>query len=138
MTKVKIIDVLIVDDQPGVRYLLDILIQDMGHNTYSAQNGLEAVEMVKKIKPDLIFMDVRMPVMDGLEALAKIKAISPRVEVVMMTANFTEETINKALEKGALKCIAKPFDVDKIKDVIEDYYWNLEYKKIEMMNNYAL
>ncbi|MEG6616616.1 response regulator [Peptococcaceae bacterium 1198_IL3148] len=131
----RVIDILIVDDQPGVRYLLDILIKEMGHNTYSAQNGLEAVEIVKRVKPDLVFMDVRMPVMDGLEALTKIKAISPSVNVVMMTANFTEETIDKAMQKGASKCMAKPFDVEDIRDIIEEHLWNAEQKKIEMINN---
>lgn len=66
-------DILVVDDQPGVRYLLDIVIKEVGHRVHTAQNGLEAVEKVRAIRPNLVFMDVRMPLMGGLEALGKIK-----------------------------------------------------------------
>jgi two-component system response regulator (stage 0 sporulation protein F) len=131
------INVLIVDDQAGVRYLLDVLIKDLGHNTFNASNGLEAIEWVKKVKPELIFMDVRMPIMDGLEALGRIKTMSPSTEVVMMTANYTEEVITKAQQKGAAKCMAKPFDVEQIRDVISEYLWDAEVKRIQMFSNYA-
>jgi len=137
MTINRVINVLIVDDQAGVRYLLDVIIKDLGHNTFNACNGLEAVEWVKKVKPEVVFMDVRMPVMDGLEALSRIKAMAPSTEVVMMTANYTDETIAQALQKGAAKCMAKPFDVEEIRDAIDEYLWETEVKRIEVFNNYA-
>ena len=113
--------VLVVDDQSGVRYLLTILIEEEGHKVFTAQNGKEAVEIVSSQYPDLIFMDVRMPVMDGLDALKKIKRISPRTEVVMMTAYGAEDTIDTAMQSGALTCIAKPFDIEEIKSFIKQY-----------------
>ena len=115
------LNVLVVDDQPGVRYLLTILIEDEGHNAFTAQNGKEAVEMVSSQYPNLIFMDVRMPVMGGLDALKMIKRISPRTEVVMMTACGAEDIIDTALENGALTCIAKPFNIEEIKNFIKQY-----------------
>lgn len=117
----KIMDILVVDDQPGVRYLLDIVINESGHKAYTAQNGLEAVELARTIRPDLVFMDVRMPIMGGLEALARIKSITPETEIIIMTAYGSDETIEEAKNLGALGCMAKPFDIDDIKNFILDY-----------------
>jgi len=109
------LDVLIVDDQAGVRYLLEIIVEDSGHRAYTACNGLEAVDLARSIRPDLVFMDVRMPLMGGLEALEKIKALTPETNVVIMTAFSSEDTVTQAMQKGALTCIVKPFDVDELK-----------------------
>lgn len=117
------LNILVVDDQPGVRYLLDIVAREVGHKVYTAKNGLEAVELAHSTRPDLVFMDVRMPLMGGLEALAEIKALTPETDVIIMTAYGSEETVAQAMEKGALCCIAKPFDVEKIKDLLLDYEW---------------
>ncbi|MDD4236971.1 MAG: response regulator [Desulfotomaculaceae bacterium] len=117
------LNILIVDDQPGVRYLLDIVIREVGHRVYTARNGLEAIEIAKSSHPDLIFMDVRMPLMGGLEALGEIKAMIPETEVIIMTAYGSEETVTRAMEGGALCCIAKPFDVEKIKGLLEKLEW---------------
>ncbi len=127
----EVLDILVVDDQSGVRYLLQTLIAETGHNVFTAANGLEAVEAVKNKKPDLIFMDIRMPVMDGLEALTRIKMISPRTEVIMMTANNSEEVVKRSLEMGAIKCLAKPFNVKDIIDAIALYSWNRELAYID-------
>ncbi|MBM7855358.1 two-component system response regulator (stage 0 sporulation protein F) [Desulfohalotomaculum tongense] len=134
----KPLNILIVDDQSGVRYLLEILIKEAGHNASTAKNGQEAVEAVRKGHYDLIFMDIRMPVMDGLEALSKIKMMASNVEVVMMTANNTEDIINKSLEGGALKCMAKPFDVEDIRDTIDEFIWSREMRREEMKNSCAM
>jgi two-component system response regulator (stage 0 sporulation protein F) len=112
--------VLVVDDQPRVRYLLDILLREAGHIVSMAKNGMEAIEKAKTINPDLILMDVRMPLMGGLEALEHINALGSKAKVVIMTAYESEETINRAMEAGALFCITKPFDVEKIKLILND------------------
>lgn len=113
--------VLIVDDQPGVRFLLDILVKESGHETYLAQNGLEAIEMARSICPDLIFMDVRMPLYGGLEALGKIKETNPEIQVIIMTAYGSEHTVSDALQKGAWCTISKPFDVNEIKELLIEF-----------------
>jgi len=125
----KKLNVLVVDDQPGVRYLLDVILRDEGHLVRLAKNGLEALEAVKAHKPDLIFMDIRMPLMDGIEALGRIKMISPDSEVVLMTAYVSDETVQMAINKGALCCFTKPFDVELIKTFIEDYTWKVSDKR---------
>jgi two-component system, response regulator, stage 0 sporulation protein F len=113
--------VLIVDDQAGVRFLLDIVVRESGHNTYMAKNGMEAIEMACSIKPDLIFMDVRMPLIGGLEALGKIKAAQPEIQVIIMTAYGSEQTVSEAKSKGAWCYIAKPFDVEEIKELLSKF-----------------
>lgn len=115
--------ILVADDQPGVRYLFDILIKEVGHTPYITQNGLEAVEMACLIRPNLVFMDVRMPLMDGLEALGRIKELMPETDVVIMTAYGSEETMSEAMKRGAFCCIAKPFDIDAIKTFLDHFYW---------------
>jgi len=113
--------VLIVDDQTGVRFLLDILVRESGHKSYMAKNGMEAIEMACSIKPDLIFMDVRMPLIGGLEALGKIKAARPEIQVIIMTAYGTEKTVSEVKSKGAWCYIAKPFDVEEIKTLLKKF-----------------
>jgi len=117
------VNILIVDDQPGVRYLLDIVAREAGHRVCTAENGLEAIDAVRSFNPDLVFMDVRMPLMGGLEALGIIKSLAPETDVIIMTAYGSEETVSKAMQGGALCCIAKPFDVDIIKELLTKYRW---------------
>ncbi len=110
--------VLIADDQPGVRYLLDIVVRECGHETYLAENGLQAVAMAREKEPDLVFMDVRMPLYGGLEALGEIKQTNPAIEVIIMTAYGSEQTVTDALAKGAWCYMAKPFDVNRVKELL--------------------
>ncbi len=131
------LDVLIVDDQAGVRYLLEILVKESGHQVYTAQNGVEAVEKVRMLKPDLIFMDVRMPIMGGLEALGKIKKIVPTAEVVMMTAYSAEDTATIAMQKGAMLCMSKPFDVEEVKHLLERMASTTPVYEQACLENYA-
>jgi two-component system response regulator (stage 0 sporulation protein F) len=113
--------ILVVDDQLGLRELLGCLIREEGYHVELAQNGLEAVRMVRRIKPRLIFMDIRMPVMDGLEALTEIKSIAPWTEVIMMTAYISEDIKKQAGEKGARCCILKPFGLDVVRNYLKVY-----------------
>ena len=114
------LNILVVDDQPGVRYLLDAVVREEGHQSYLATNGLEAVEMVKKVNPHLLFMDIRMPLMDGTKALETIKELGFEPTVIMMTAYTEKSVIDKAYNNGAAKCIIKPFDIDDIRIIIRD------------------
>lgn len=133
----KTLDVLIVDDQAGVRYLLEILVKESGHKVYTAQNGVEAVDKVRALKPDLVFMDVRMPIMGGLEALGKIKMIAPRTEVIMMTAYSAEDTATIAMQKGAFMCMSKPFDVEEVKALLDNLVFSMNSYEQACLENYA-
>ncbi len=115
------LDVLVVDDQPGVRQLLGIIVTELGDKVREAQNGKEAVDQVKKWQPDLVIMDIRMPVMGGVDALEKIKTLRPDLPVVMMTAYGSEDALEDLRRKGAVMCLTKPFDVEFIRILLEDF-----------------
>ncbi len=122
MVESQCLDVLIVDDQPGVRYLLDIIVREEGHRPFQAVNGQEAVDKVRKINPQLVFMDIRMPVMDGATALKKIREMGYNCQVVVMTSFIENDVIDKVRNNGAVKCIIKPFDTGEIRQIINDVF----------------
>jgi thiamine-phosphate pyrophosphorylase len=113
-------NILVVDDQQNICHLLEMVIKDMGHTVITAHDGIEAIEKVSQVKPELMFMDIRMPRLGGIEALEKVKEISKKTNVVMMSAYFSEEIISEVKQKGAYFCLAKPFDMEVIKTIIQE------------------
>jgi two-component system response regulator (stage 0 sporulation protein F) len=113
-----LLDILVVDDQSGVRFLLDAIIREEGHNSHLAANGLEGVEMVQKINPDLVFMDIKMPIMDGTVAVEKIKEMGYTPYIVIMTAFTEKDVMEKAIQNGVSKYLIKPFDIQEIRNII--------------------
>lgn len=113
-------NILVVDDQQNICHLLEIVIKDMGHTVITAHDGIEAIEKASQTKPELMFMDIRMPRLGGIEALEKVKEISKKTNVVMMSAYFSEEVISEVKQKGAYFCLAKPFDMEVIKTIIQE------------------
>lgn len=113
------IKVLIVDDEKIVRDFFKRLLALLGLDVFDAEDGFKAVELVKKEKFDLFFVDVRMPGMDGLETYREIRKIVPSAQVVMITGYAVEETLEQAQKEGAIKAIRKPFDISQIKEVID-------------------
>ena len=113
--------VLVVDDQVGVLFMLETIVKEMGHNAYLAKNGVEAVSVAKSVAPDLVLMDVRMPLMNGLDAMVEMKANNSKVQVVLMSACSMGDTVEEALGKGALACISKPFDIEYIRELLHNF-----------------
>lgn len=113
------IKVLIVDDEKIVRDFFKRLLTLLNMEVVDAEDGYKAVELVKKEKFDLFFIDVRMPGMDGLETYREIRKIDPGAQVVMITGYAVEETLEQAQKEGAIKAIRKPFDISQIKEVID-------------------
>lgn len=122
-------NILVVDDELGPREALRMILKD-DYRIFFATNGLEAVEHTKKQPPDLVIMDMKMPVMDGLQALKRIKEINPYVSVLMVTGYGTIDTAVEAMKIGAIDYITKPFDsfsiLQKVKGALEE-----NKKKIE-------
>src|SRR5436309_244114 len=106
--------ILVADDDASIRSLLKQLLTDQGYAVLEAATGSEVVEQVKDSGPDLVIMDLRMPELDGIEALQKVKTASPRTAVLIMTAFGTSNAAIKAMELGAFEYITKPFELDKI------------------------
>ena len=99
----KTLHILIADDQPSFRHTLREMMQaePSWFVVTGARNGLEAIEQVKRHRPDVVLMDMVMPVMDGIEAMERIKEIAPQTRVIAMTAYDNAEFPKRSLEAGA-------------------------------------
>jgi YesN/AraC family two-component response regulator len=103
-------NILIVDDEEGIRKSLGAYLKMEGYAVDTAADGAEAIEKLKNAKFNIILLDINMPVMDGLEAIQQIKALDFSIQVIMMTAFSTFDKTMKSLEYGATDYILKPFD----------------------------
>src|SRR5919206_3408942 len=112
-------NLLIVDDEPGMRQLLSHVFGRESHSVRAAENGAKALELLKREPADLIVSDVKMPDMNGIELLRRVREFLPDAGVVMMTAFATVETAREAFKLGADDFIQKPFDVDEMKLIVE-------------------
>ncbi len=106
--------ILVVDDEASIRESLYDWLKEDGYEVGLAEGGEVAVAMVKEKNWDVILLDLKMPGMDGLEAMEKIKEIRPETEILMMTAFATVDTAVRAIKKGAFDYLVKPFDPDEI------------------------
>lgn len=108
--------VLIADDHPDALLLLRLILESFGCTVICANNGAEAVELVKQTLPNIAFMDLSMPVMDGFDAIKELKTIFDNsVPVYALSAHCRQDQLKaKALAMGAEECICKPIDMDAI------------------------
>ena len=107
--------ILIVDDQYGLRRLLYELFNDEGYCVRLAASGLEALKLVSQEMPDIVLLDVKMPLMSGLETLLELRKINPELTVLMMTAYGDLGVVEQAKKNGAKHYIVKPFDVNELR-----------------------
>ena len=111
--------ILIVDDNDLMRTLLrGILRSDAYQIIGEARNGIIALEFIAKSKPDIVFLDVMMPEMGGLEALQAIEAKHPEIIVIMITGNPSVENVKESIQGGAGGFIIKPFNSAKVLDTL--------------------
>ncbi|MEH7415909.1 response regulator [Neobacillus drentensis] len=113
--------ILIVDDQFGIRILLNEVFQKEGYQTFQAANGVQALEIVTNHQPDLVLLDMKIPGMDGIEILKRMKVIDPEIRVIIMTAYGELDMIQEAKDLGALTHFAKPFDIDDIRAAVRKH-----------------
>ena len=111
-------NLLIVDDELGMRQFLTHLLQREGHTVRLAENGAEALAQLREQAPDLIISDIRMPDMNGVDLLRAAKEMLPDVEVIMMTAFANVDTAREAFLLGAYDFVQKPFDNDLLKETV--------------------
>ena len=112
-------NVLVVDDLKSIRLTLGGILEDEGYNVVLAEDGYQAIEMAKQTTFDLIFMDIKMPGINGVQTFREIKRINPEAVVIMMTAYSVEDLVREAVEEGAYAVVYKPFDIEKIVGIIE-------------------
>lgn len=113
------IDVLIVDDQPGVRRLLFEALVDEGYNVKMVGSGAEAMKFLAGSLPSLVLLDMKMPIMTGFETLQEIRKQYGNLPVVMMTAYGDIEIINQTKDLGVKHFLNKPFDLDDVRELVK-------------------
>ncbi|MBU5313496.1 sigma-54 dependent transcriptional regulator [Tissierella carlieri] len=119
--------ILIADDEPNMIWALKRALNKEGYEVMSVENGEEAIEIFKKQEPDLVILDLKMPKIDGMDALRMIKEISPKMPVIMITAHGSTKVAVEAMKVGALDYISKPFDIEELRMIIRKA---LEYKNL--------
>lgn len=113
--------VLLVDDAAFMRMRCAKLLTENGYSVDEAENGLEAIEKYQSIRPDLVLMDITMPIMDGLTAVAEIKKVDPNAKIVMCSALGQQGTVMSAIKAGAKDFIVKPYQPEKILTTIKRF-----------------
>ena len=116
------VKVLVVDDIKDNRDVLSLFLQNMGAIVTKAENGKVALEQIEKDEPHIVFMDIRMPVMDGVEAFHKIKEKYPQkdIKIVCVTASTLRHQQQKYIEIGFDSYVSKPFQHNRILEVLEN------------------
>ena len=112
------IHILVVDDEEVMRNLFNDILQDKGYTVVAVCNGKEAQEKAKDTFFHVAFIDVHMPVMNGVQTLHALREISPKTTIVMMDS-FPDILLDQAEKAGAITCIHKPFDIKEVITVIE-------------------
>lgn len=113
------ITVLMVDDEEKFRETTRKILNKRGFNTILAASGEEAIEKISE-NPDVVILDIKMPGIDGLEALKEIKKRAPEIPVIMLTGHGAEDSARDALGKGAFDYLTKPCDIDLLASKIVD------------------
>jgi two-component system response regulator (stage 0 sporulation protein F) len=112
--------ILIVDDEKDLCTILSDSLSQDHYRVVTAFNGKEALQLAKKEKPDLILLDIKMPGMDGIEVLRKIKKMKKEIVVIMFTAYGTLETARKAMKLSAYDYVTKPVDLFLLKSLVKE------------------
>ncbi|HYD59206.1 MAG TPA: response regulator [Noviherbaspirillum sp.] len=117
----KELNILIADDDRTTRHVLRLLLREHGHQVIAeAQDGEKAVELCELHKPDIAFLDINMPKMDGHSAAERIKQSSPKVGMIMVTNLPTMDNVQKALQLGISGFVVKPFNATKVVEAIDN------------------
>ena len=112
--------ILLVDDEKGLRDILSKILRKEGYGVITACDGQQAIDKVKNYHPALTFLDLKMPGMDGIETLSKIRKFDDELIIIILTAYGTIESAVKATKLGAYDYITKPFQQEKIKILIQN------------------
>ncbi len=118
MTKTKG-QILIIDDDPGICTTLSDILKDEGYEVKDFGEGRKALDFLKKNPFDVVFADLKLPDMDGMELLEQVKLINPESAVIMITGHASTATAVESLNEGAYAYVVKPFDLDELKTIIK-------------------
>jgi two-component system response regulator HydG len=127
------IKILVADDEPSHRQMIEAVLAAEGYEVTQAEDGQAAISAVEEKFYDLVIMDVRMPNVDGIQALQKIKQISPDIPVIIMTAYASVGSAVEALKSSAYDYLIKPLDIDELKILVAKA---LRFHQLEQENIY--
>lgn len=113
--------ILLVDDAAFMRMRCAKLLTENGYEVNEAENGQEAISKYQSYQPDLVLMDITMPVMDGITATREIKTLDPNAKVVMVSALGQQTMVIEAIKAGAKDFVVKPFEPDKILSTVKKF-----------------
>ena len=111
--------ILIADDASFMRLRLGTLLQQAGHVILEAANGAEAVETYQKEHPDLVILDITMPVMDGLAAMEAILHLDPKARIIVCSSLGQQSIVLQAIRTGAKDFVVKPFQLERVVAAVE-------------------
>lgn len=107
--------ILLVDDEPHIRKFVSLLVAQLGKPTiFEAADGEEALEIYDRERPDLVLLDISMPVMDGLETLKRLRVMDPEAVVIMLTSLANRQSVEDALNHGAVNYLRKDLPKSEI------------------------
>ncbi len=106
--------ILVVDDEQSIREFLELLLSKEGYYIKTAASASEAMKLIEDDEFDLVFLDIQMPQISGLEALVTFKKMDPTIEIIVITAFGTTEIAIDVIKKGAYDFISKPFKIDHL------------------------
>ena len=123
--------VLVVDDDPGIRFTLEAVLSDAGFSVETADGGLPGLQEFELRGADIVLTDLAMPDLDGMQVLARLRALDPSVPVIMVTAHGSERVAVAAMKGGAFDYLPKPFDPDEVVHVVRR---GLELRALRLEN----
>ena len=111
--------ILIVDDNVSLCKTMSFVLHRKGYEVATAYDGTEALQAARHQPFDVAFMDVKMPVLNGVETFKRFKKIRPAAKVMMMTAYAIDELVHEALAEGAMGIVYKPVDMERVIEIVE-------------------
>ena len=121
MTESKKAKILLADDEEDIKTVVSMLLESKGFEVITAYDGLATLDLARSEKPDLILLDVMMPVVNGYEVCARLKQdeATRDIPIVMLSAMAQSESVDKGLSAGAVDYVIKPFDPSRLEEVIQ-------------------
>jgi two-component system chemotaxis response regulator CheY len=120
------LNIMIVDDSMIIRNTIKKIVEEQGHTVVAtARNGREAIDVYEETNPDLVTMDITMPVMDGIHALKRIKKAYKDAKIIMVTSHGEEKLVMEAISYGAKGYILKPITAENIEQTISKVFPDL-------------
>jgi YesN/AraC family two-component response regulator len=120
---------LVIDDEQSTLFMFNLFLEAYGYEVITAENAAAGIEMFKKERPSIVFTDIKMPGMDGLDALKMLKSIDPAVQVIVMTGHGDQDLMGQAMEFKDTAFLNKPIERAALEKVLKKAVDNLPQKE---------